>query len=68
MVKTIFSGLRSRWTMPSEWRYRTADRIWRAIRAASFSVNTLRAAMRSSNSPPGMYSNTSCTSVSVSKT
>ena len=47
-----FSGLTSRWTMLSEWRYVRADAKSCVIRLASGSLNLPAAAMASNKSPP----------------
>ena len=47
-----FSGLRSRWAMPMEWRYATASTTSRMTDAAPFAVYAPRSTRRSKSSPP----------------
>jgi len=50
--KSIFSGLRSLWTIFREWQYVTAERIYRMYSDALFSSNPFKSLILLNNSPP----------------
>eukprot|EP01139_Manchomonas_bermudensis_P015014 Amastigsp_a509351_102.p4 type:complete len:131 gc:universal Amastigsp_a509351_102:969-577(-) len=64
----MFSGLRSRCTTPSPWRYRTASRSWSTKHRATGSWNRPALSVRVRRSPPDTSSSTMSSSSSVSKT